>query len=102
MNGSDLYFTEGKLRREIDEFKRNSRRSCVRVACITEDRTDTDDVILGITSKLDIPVKREENIVSHRVGPKNNDSPRQIIARITNYEVRHRLLKSSTQLRKIA
>lgn len=78
-----------------------SRRNCVRVAGVSEDRTDTDDVILDIASKLDIPIKREEITVSHRVGPKNNDRPRQIIAKITNYELRHRLLKSSKQLRKI-
>lgn len=91
-----------ELRREIDELEMYSRRNCVRVAGVSEDRTDTDDVILDIASKLDIPIKREEITVSHRVGPKNNDRPRQIIARITNYELRHRLLKSSKQLRKIA
>lgn len=91
-----------ELRREIDELEMYSRRYCVRVAVVSEDRTDTDDVILDIANKLDIPIKREEITVSHRVGPKNNDRPRQIIARITNYELRHRLLKSSKQLRKIA
>lgn len=84
-----------ELRREIDELEMYSRRYCVRVAVVSEDRTDTDDVILDIANKLDIPIKREEITVSHRVGPKNNDRPRQIIARITNYELRHRLLKSS-------
>lgn len=35
-----------------------SRRNCVRVAGVTEDMTDTDDVILDIASKFDIPIKK--------------------------------------------
>lgn len=45
-----------ELRREIDELEMYSRRNCVRVAGVSEDRTDTDDVILDIASKLDIPI----------------------------------------------
>lgn len=98
---STLQKENSKLRREVDELEMYSRRDCIRVAGISEDRTDTDDVILDIADKLKIPMKREEIAVSHRVGPKRSDKPRQIIARITNYELRHRMLKSSKHLRKI-
>lgn len=57
--------------------------------------------ILDNATKLDIPIT--EITVSHRKGPLNNDRPRQKKnARITNYELRHRLLNSSKQIRKIA
>ena len=62
-----------KLRREIDDLEMYSRRDCIRVAGVSEDRADTDDAIMDIANKLQIPIKREDISVSHRVGPKNSD-----------------------------
>ena len=79
-----------------------SRRDFIRVAGVSENTKDTDDVILDIANKLEMSLKRDEIAVSHRVGPKNMDRPRQINARIKNYELRHRMIKSSKDLRIIS
>jgi hypothetical protein len=89
------------LRQEIDNLEMYSRRSCVRVAGVPESQQDTDAAIVEIAGKLNITLSREDIDVSHRVGPKSEERPRQIIARINNYELRHRLLKSSKNLRKV-
>ena len=89
------------LRQEIDNLEMYSRRSCVRVAGVPESQQDTDTAIVEIAGKLNITLSRDDIDVSHRVGPKSEDRPRQIIARIKNYELRHRLLKSSKHLRKV-
>jgi hypothetical protein len=73
----------------------------VTVAGVPESQEDTDAAIVEIAGKLNITLSREDIDVSHRVGPKSEDRPRQIIARINNYELRHCLLKSSKNLRKV-
>ena len=40
--------------------------------------------------------------MSHKVGPTSSNKPRQIIARIKNYDLKHQLLKFSKDLRKIS
>lgn len=89
------------LKHEIDNLEMYSRRSCVRVSGVSEECEDTDQVLLDIAQKLDVPLKQADIEVSHWVGPKNPAKPRQIIARIKNYELRHRLLKSSKDLRNV-
>ena len=47
-----------------------------------------------------MPLDKSDIAVSHRVGKSTpGKPPRQIIARITNYEVKHQLLKSNKALR---
>ena len=72
-----------------------SRRNCVRIFGVPEEKDDTDKVVLDLCEKLNIPLQKTELVVSHRVGPTETGKSRPIIARITNYNLRHRLLKES-------
>jgi hypothetical protein len=90
------------LRRDIDDLEMYSRRDCIRIGGVPEDRINSDAVVLDVANKLSIPLQPNHTSVSHRVGPKRENKPRQIIARITNYELKHKILKSSKNLRKIS
>lgn len=89
------------LKHEIDNLEMYSRRSCVRISGVPEENDKTDDIVLEIAAKLKVPLQESDIAVSHRVGPKSPTRPRQIIAKITNYDLRHRLLKASKDLRKV-
>lgn len=71
-----------------------SRRSC-----LLEERDMIDDVVLKIAALLKEP--QSDIPVSHQVDPKFKSRRRQIIARVTNYDLVHRLLKASNDNRKI-
>ena len=90
-----------RLHRKVDELEMYSRRSCVRVFGVPEDKKDTDAVIHEIAKKLDVPLEKSELVVSHRVGKVDKSKPRPIIARISNYGARHSLIKGSKNLSKI-
>ena len=86
------------LHKKIDDLEMYSRRNCVRIFGIPETETDTDKVVLDIAGELEVPLTASEVAVSHRVGKPSASSdskPRAIIARITNYNTRHQLLKQS-------
>ena len=106
------------LQNRIDDLEMYSRRSCVRIFGVPEnnfEKANTDEAILAIAERIEVPLKASDIAVSHRVGkvpkedpedpkdPKDSKpkKPRPIIARITNYELRHRLIKESRQLPKI-
>ena len=106
------------LQNRIDDLEMYSRRSCVRIFGVPEnnfEKANTDEAILAIAEQIEVPLKASDIAVSHRVGkvPKEDPEdpkdpkdpkpkkPRPIIARITNYELRHRLIKESRQLPKI-
>ena len=91
-----------KLRYEIDDLEMYSRKNCVRVFGVDEAKTNTDEAIMEIATELEVPLKPEHIVVSHRVGKPNQSRPRAIIARISNYQVRHQLIKSSKNLRDVA
>ena len=90
-----------------------SRRSCIRIFGVPEnnfDKANTDEAILEIAEKIEVPLKAGDIAVSHRVGKipeEDNDptkpkpKPRPIIARITNYNLRHRLIKECRNLPKV-
>ena len=50
---------------------------------------------MEIAQVLEVPLKSSELAVSHRVGKKHETRP---VARITNYQVRHELIKASRNL----
>ena len=79
-----------------------SRRDCIRISGVSEEKENTDEAVLEIADKLSIPLQQSDITVSHRVGPTSSNKPRQIIARINNYDLKHQLLKSSKDLRKIS
>ncbi|KAK3096482.1 hypothetical protein FSP39_000598 [Pinctada imbricata] len=89
------------LHNRIDELEQYGRKNCVRIFGVSEDKTDTDAVVLEIGRKLEVPIQQSDIAVSHRVGPSNTNKPRPIIARITSYSARHLLLKGSKKLRNI-
>ena len=90
-----------KLRFRIDELEMYSRRSCVRIFGVSEEKTNTDDAVMEIANALEVPLDKSDLAVSHRVGKKQEDRARPIIARITNYQVRHDLIKGSKNLPEI-
>ncbi|KAK3086912.1 hypothetical protein FSP39_025341 [Pinctada imbricata] len=90
-----------KLQRQVDDLEMYSRRSCIRVFGVDESHTNTDDVIMEVASKINVPLERKDLVVSHRVGKSTGPKPRAIIARINNYEIRHRLIRESKKLRHI-
>ena len=69
---------------------------------VSEEKENTDGAVLDIADKLSIPLKQSDITVSHRVGPTSSNKPRKIIARIKNYDLKHQLLKSSKDIRKIS
>ncbi|KAK3093889.1 hypothetical protein FSP39_015639 [Pinctada imbricata] len=89
-----------QLKLKVDELEMYSRRSCVRIFGVDEKKTDTDAVVMEIAHTLKVPLAKEELVVSHRVGKANSSRPRAIIARISNYHARHRLIKESKHLSK--
>ena len=87
-----------KLHKKIDDLEMYSRKNCVRIFGVKEDKTDTDAAVKEIAEKLEVPLAEKDLVVSHRVGEKSDTKPRSIIARITNYETRHKLIKESRNL----
>ncbi|KAK3082439.1 hypothetical protein FSP39_021807 [Pinctada imbricata] len=90
-----------RLQRKVDELEMYSRRSCVRVFGVPEENKDTDAVVMTIAKKLDVPLEKSDLVVSHRVGKSDPSKPRPIIARISNYNARHSLIKGSKNLSKV-
>lgn len=69
----------------------------MRISGVPEESDKNDDVVLEIAAELKVPLKQSDN----SVGPTSPTRPRQIIAQITNYDLIHRLLKASKDLRKV-
>ena len=84
-----------ELIQRIDDLEMYSRKSCVRIFGVSEEKVHTDQVVKDICKDLKVEIKDTDLAVSHRVGPKSVDKPRPIIARINNYSVRHELLQTS-------
>ena len=84
-----------ELIQRIDDLEMYSRKSCVRIFGVSEEKVNTDQVVKDICKDLKVEIKDTDLAVSHRVGPKSVDKPRPIIARINNYSVRHELLQTS-------
>ncbi|KAK3086271.1 hypothetical protein FSP39_016109 [Pinctada imbricata] len=90
-----------ELHMKLDELEMYSRKSCVRIFGVPESKTDCDSAVMEIAEKLQVPLAPTEIAVSHRVGKVSPSKPRPIIARITNYHLRHRLIKESKNLSKV-
>ena len=90
-----------RLQIRIDELEQYGRKNCVRIFGVSEDKSDTDQVVVDLGEKLNVNIQKTDIAVSHRVGPTKPNKARPIISRITNYALRHELLKASKELRKI-
>ncbi|KAK3089978.1 hypothetical protein FSP39_008164 [Pinctada imbricata] len=89
------------LHKRVDELEQYGRKNCVRIFGVSEEEKDTTQAVLGLAKDLDVPLEKSEIVVSHRVGPVSDRKPRAIIARITNYEASHKLMKSSYKFAKL-
>lgn len=112
----DLLQEENKiLNRKIDDLEMYSRKSCVRITGISEDdplkdpngkvvkvNENTTQKIVAIAKVIGADITESDIEVSHRVGRRDTDKPRQIIARINNSDKRHELLAKSKYLSKAA
>ena len=87
------------LAQKVDDLEMYSRRNCIRVAGVPESEEDTTKAILEIAEAVEVPLDKSDIAVSHRVGKSTIGKPRQIIARITNYDLKHKLLKSNKTLK---
>ena len=95
--------TVGKLEAEIDDQEQYSRRNCLLIHGVTEDKKeDTDSVVINII-KNDVEVEISENDIdrTHRIGaPKNpGERPRPIIVKFARYNVRKKVFKNKKRLK---
>ncbi|KAK3083772.1 hypothetical protein FSP39_002908 [Pinctada imbricata] len=91
-----------ELERRVDELEAYSRKNLIRISGVGEEEKETGEALIKIADKLNIPITASDIEVSHRVGPVNSSRPSQIIARIKNNDLRHRLLKNNKKLRSVS
>ena len=104
------------LTQRVDDLEMYSRRSCIRITGIPEERPqvnnegkevktieNTSAKIVELARIIDVDVMEEDIEVSHRVNRKDGsrDRPRQVIARIKNNVKRHALISNSYKLAKV-
>ena len=106
-----------KLSTRVDDLEHNDRRSCLRIAGISEQEDeDMDLMVLELAARLNINVQESDIEVSHRMGPSRRKSsdddhiddadegddckPRETIVKFRNPKARLILLKSCAKLRK--
>ncbi|KAK3096529.1 hypothetical protein FSP39_001066 [Pinctada imbricata] len=89
------------LHKRIDELEQYGRKNCVRIFGVPESESDSTQAVMNLAKDLNVPLEKNEVLVSHRVGRSTESKPRAIIARISSYESRHQLIKNSYKLSKI-
>lgn len=104
------------LTQRVDDLEMYSRRSCIRITGIPEERHTVDNEgkevkvdenttgkIVELARIINVDVTEDDIEVSHRVNRKDGsrDRPRQIIARIRNNVKRHTLISNSYKLVKV-
>ncbi|XP_069101529.1 uncharacterized protein [Argopecten irradians] len=91
------------LKHKIDDLEQYSRKECVFSGFEeTNGVENTTEMILEKVSKLPGTILRPEDIVrSHRVGLRNNNKPRQIIARLASREAKRNLMVARKQFKDI-
>ncbi|KAK3091010.1 hypothetical protein FSP39_016438 [Pinctada imbricata] len=103
------------LTQKVDDLEMYSRRSCIRITGIPEEKPQVDQdgkevkvdenttgKIVELARLIDVSVTEDDIEVSHRINRKDGsrDRPRQIIARIKNNVKRHALISNSYKLAK--
>ena len=104
------------LTQRVDDLEMYSRRSCIRITGIPEEKPQVDkdgkevkvdenttEKIVELARLIDVNVTEDDIEVSHRINRKDGsrDRPRQIIARIKNNVKRHALISNSYKLAKV-
>lgn len=100
---STLSDTVDKLELEIDDQEQYSRRNCLLVHGIVEERREnTDELIIDII-KNDVDIEISENDIdrTHRIGAPRNpgEKPRPIIVKFVRYNVRKKVFGNKKRLK---
>lgn len=89
-----------KLETAAEAAEQYSRRNCLRISGYREEQNEnTDNIILDITSKLNINVGINEIDRSHRVGRPRDTKPRDIIVKLFTFRARTKLYEARKKLK---
>ena len=58
---STLHRENELLQNELDNLEIYSRRDCIRISGVSEDKENTDEAVLDIADKLSIPLKQSDS-----------------------------------------
>lgn len=95
---SELNKRIGKLEIEADAQEQYGRRNCLRISGVEEHRDEnTDNIVLSIAQKLNLPITATDIDRSHRVGKSVRDS-RKIIVKFSTYRARQLLFAERKRL----
>lgn len=95
---SDLNKRISKLEIEADAQEQYGRRNCLRISGVEEHRDEnTDDIVLSIAQKLDLPITVTDIDRSHRVG-KSVRGSRKIIVKFSTYRARQLMFAERKRL----
>lgn len=97
---SEIADLKEQLLKKTDEQEQYSRRNPIRVSDLPEKRREnSDDVVLGVLSKVHEGIKVTDIDRCHRVGKKGSD-PRQVIVKFVSYRVRKMIISNRRKLKK--
>ena len=97
---TDLKDENKKNHNKCDDLGKHSRKSLLRFSGVTfSPGENTSCKVVDIVKQIRVEVRVADIDVSHRTGKSTPDRPRQIIARIRNYELKFKILKSAKNLR---
>ena len=96
----DIKDENKKIHNKCDALEIHSRKTLLRFSGVTfSSGENTSSKVVDIVKQIGIEMKVADIEVSHRTGNSTPDRPRQIIARIRNYELKFKILKSAKNLR---
>ena len=100
-NVSMLSKTVDVLGQQIDRQEQYSRRNCLLIHNVSEDKDENTDaaVIKIIKEKVGEELSLEDLDRTHRLGPPKNNKKRPIIVKFTRYHTRHRVFKKKKNLK---
>ena len=91
------------LEAQVDQAEQYSRRNCLRISGIHEEKNEnTDDIVLRIASDIGSSVQAQDIDRSHRIGNPNSPRrtrPREIIVKFSTYRARASFIKCRTALK---
>ena len=97
---TDLKDENKKLYDKCDDLEQHSRKSLLRFSGVAfSPGENTSCKVVDIVKQIGVEIKVADIEVSHRTGKSTPGRPRQIIARIRNYDLKSKILKSAKNLR---
>ena len=89
-----------KLETAAEAAEQYSRRNCLRISGYREEQNEnTDNIVLDITSKLNINLDINEIDRSHRVGRPRDTKPRDIIVKLFTFRARRKVYEARKKLK---